>query len=183
VPAARVVVADRAVGRIWLFGGAFAMGIGIWSMHFIGMLAFSLPIPLRYDIPTTLTSLAIAIVTSSVAIKTHLGLARLGFGGIVVGAGIFAMHYSGMAAIQIVPMIRYEPLFVAAVPLQCCVLDRRLCRALQMWIRRQTPPSLRVSASYSMNSDSSAPSCSSSSLVMRPPGRNHVIAISRESNT
>src|ERR1700722_14890353 len=114
--AARVAVADRSVSRIWLLGGAFAVGIGIWSMHFIGMLAFSLPIPLRYDVPTTLLSLAIAIVTSGVAIKIssgpQLGLARLGFGGLVMGAGISAMHYSGMVAIQIVPMIRYEPLLV-----------------------------------------------------------------------
>jgi diguanylate cyclase (GGDEF)-like protein len=115
--AARVAAADRSVSRMWLLGGAFAMGIGIWSMHFIGMLAFSLPVPLRYDIPTTLLSLAIAIVTSGLAIKIssgpQLGFARLGFGGIVMGAGISVMHYSGMAAIQIVPMIRYEPLLVA----------------------------------------------------------------------
>ena len=115
--AARVAAADRSVSRMWLFGGAFAMGIGIWSMHFIGMLAFSLPIPLRYSIPTTLASLAIAIVTSGLAIKIssgpRLGLARLGFGALVMGAGISAMHYSGMAAIQIVPMIRYEPVLVA----------------------------------------------------------------------
>jgi len=115
--AARVAAADRSISRIWLLGGACAMGIGIWSMHFIGMLAFSLPIPLRYDVPTTLFSLAIAIVTSGLAIKIssgpQLGLARLGFGGLVMGAGISAMHYSGMAAVQIVPMIRYEPLLVA----------------------------------------------------------------------
>jgi diguanylate cyclase len=118
--AARVAAAaaDRTVGRLWLFGGAVSMGTGIWSMHFIGMLAFSLPIPLRYDLLTTFVSLAIAIITSGLAIKIasgpHLGLARLGFGGLVMGAGISAMHYSGMAAIQIVPMIRYEPLLVAA---------------------------------------------------------------------
>jgi diguanylate cyclase (GGDEF)-like protein len=115
--AARVAAADRSISRMWLFGGAFSMGIGIWSMHFIGMLAFSLPIPLRYDVFTTLGSLAIAIVTSGVAIKISSGpdlsLNRLGVGGLVMGAGISAMHYSGMAAIQIVPMIRYEPLLVA----------------------------------------------------------------------
>ena len=102
---------------MWLFGGAFSMGVGIWSMHFIGMLAFSLPIPLRYDVLTTFGSLAIAIVTSGLAIKIssgpHLSLNRLGVGGLVMGAGISAMHYTGMAAIQIVPMIRYEPLLVA----------------------------------------------------------------------
>ena len=53
--------------RLWLAGGATAMGCGIWSMHFIGMLAFSLPIALAYDIPTTLVSLFIAIITSGFA--------------------------------------------------------------------------------------------------------------------
>jgi diguanylate cyclase (GGDEF)-like protein len=116
--AARVALADRSVSSLWLFGGATAMGIGIWSMHFIGMLAFSLPIPLRYDIATTLGSLAVAIVTSGLAIKISSGpklsFARLGVGSLVMGGGICAMHYSGMAAIQIVPMIRYEPRLVAA---------------------------------------------------------------------
>jgi NO-binding membrane sensor protein with MHYT domain len=51
--AGRVAQAERSSGRGWLFGGAAAMGIGIWSMHFIGMLAFSVPIPLRYNILTT----------------------------------------------------------------------------------------------------------------------------------
>jgi diguanylate cyclase len=116
--AARVALADRSISPLWLFGGATAMGIGIWSMHFIGMLAFSLPIPLRYDIATTLGSLAVAIVTSGLAIKIasgpNLSFARLGLGSLVMGGGICAMHYSGMAAIQIVPMIRYEPRLVLA---------------------------------------------------------------------
>lgn len=116
--AARVAEADRRIGRIWLLGGGVAMGIGIWSMHFIGMLAFSLPIELRYDIPTTAASLAIGIVTSMFAIRigsgSHLGHGRLAASALVMGGGICAMHYSGMAAIQIVPMIRYEPWLVAA---------------------------------------------------------------------
>lgn len=116
--AARVALADRSVSPLWLLGGATAMGIGIWSMHFIGMLAFSLPIPLRYDIATTLGSLAVAILTSGLAIRIasgpDLSFARLGVGSLVMGGGICAMHYSGMAAIQIVPMIRYEPRLVVA---------------------------------------------------------------------
>src|ERR1700726_139324 len=116
--AARVAAVQGRLGRVWLLGGASAMGIGIWSMHFIGMLAFSLAIPLRYDIPTTLASLVIAILTSGLAIKiasgTHLRLQHLGMGALVMGAGICGMHYLGMAAIQIVPMITYEPLLVAA---------------------------------------------------------------------
>jgi diguanylate cyclase len=116
--AARVAEADRGVGRIWLIGGGVAMGIGIWSMHFIGMLAFSLPISLRYDIPTTAASLAIGIVTSMFAIwiasGSQLRHGRLASSALVMGGGICAMHYSGMAAIQIVPMIRYEPGLVVA---------------------------------------------------------------------
>jgi NO-binding membrane sensor protein with MHYT domain/signal transduction histidine kinase len=116
--AARVADAGRTGGRLWLLGGAVAMGTGIWSMHFIGMLAFSLPIPLRYGIATTLASLAIAIITSgfalAIASRPQLGLRRLTIGAIVMGAGISAMHYSGMAAITIVPMIKYAWHLVAA---------------------------------------------------------------------
>src|SRR5262245_6060701 len=55
--------------RYWLLGGAFSMGIGIWSMHFIGMLAFSLPIPLGYDPFITALSLAIAVLVSYFALN------------------------------------------------------------------------------------------------------------------
>ena len=116
--AARVAEAGRSGGRLWLLGGAAAMGMGIWSMHFIGMLAFSVPIPLRYGIFKTLASLAIAMVTSgfalAIASRPQLSLTRLAVGSIVMGAGICAMHYSGMAAIQIVPIITYQPLLVLA---------------------------------------------------------------------
>jgi len=114
----RVADAGRSSGRVWLLGGAVAMGIGIWSMHFIGMLAFSVGIPLRYGIGRTLASLAIAIATSGLALafasRPHLRLGRLTCGALAMGAGICAMHYSGMSAITIVPMISYEPWLVAA---------------------------------------------------------------------
>jgi NO-binding membrane sensor protein with MHYT domain/two-component sensor histidine kinase len=114
----RVAEGGRAGGLLWLCGGAFAMGTGIWSMHFIGMLAFSLPIPLQYSLEETLASLAIAVVTSgfalAVASRAELSLKRLSVGALIMGAGISAMHYSGMAAITIVPMITYEPWLVLA---------------------------------------------------------------------
>ncbi|MFZ0501209.1 MAG: EAL domain-containing protein [Steroidobacteraceae bacterium] len=115
---ARIAEADRASARWWLLGGATAMGFGIWSMHFIGMLAFSVPILLLYDVPTTLVSLLIAILVSGLAIKIasgpQLAVRRLLLSGLVMGLGISAMHYTGMAAIDVVPMIRYQPLLVAA---------------------------------------------------------------------
>ena len=116
--ASRVAVAGASQVRYWLIGGAAAMGIGIWSMHFIGMMAFSLPIALRYNVAATLLSLAMAVLTSGGALwiagGTHLGWRRLGGGAVLMGAGICAMHYSGMSAIQVMPMIRYDPLLVAA---------------------------------------------------------------------
>src|SRR5262245_45602148 len=116
--AARVAEAGRSAGRYWLLGGAAAMGMGIWSMHFIGMLAYSVEIPLRYGILTTLFSLVIAMITSgfalAIASQPQLSMVRLATGSIVMGAGICAMHYSGMAAIQIVPMINYQPMLVSA---------------------------------------------------------------------
>ena len=89
------------------------MGTGIWSMYFIGMLASSLPIALAYDIPTTLASLLIAIIISGFALgianRPRISFSHLTVGPVLLGAGSSAMHYVGMAAIQIRPVITYEP--------------------------------------------------------------------------
>ena len=66
--AGRVTVAQSHLRRWWLLGGALAMGTGIWAMHFIGMLAFSLPVPVRYDIPTVVVSYLAAGFASGVAL-------------------------------------------------------------------------------------------------------------------
>ena len=118
--ASRVATAQRRHMRMWLAGGALAMGVGIWSMHFIGMLAFSLPIPLAYDVSMTLGSLAVAILVSgfalNIASRNEGELGRLAGSAVIMGLGIAAMHYSGMGAIRIVPFITYEPtLLVASV--------------------------------------------------------------------
>ncbi|WP_133660875.1 EAL domain-containing protein [Paraburkholderia sp. BL10I2N1] len=104
----------------WLGGGATAMGVGIWAMHFIGMLAFSLPISLGYDAGITGYSLAIAIVVSYFALhitaRAVLTPVRLVSGGILMGFGISGMHYTGMAAMRMEPGIQYDPvLFVASI--------------------------------------------------------------------
>jgi NO-binding membrane sensor protein with MHYT domain len=112
------VAEQRSGARLWLVGGAASMGIGIWSMHFIGMLAYSVPIPLRYNILITLASLLIAMLTSgfalAVASRRDLSFKRLVVGALFMGAGICAMHYTGMMAIQIMPEITYRPPLVAA---------------------------------------------------------------------
>ena len=94
--------------QLWLVGGAFSMGVGIWSMHFIGMLAFSLPIPMGYDVPITLLSMLIAIVVSGFALfivsREHAQRAEPGWSAaILMGIGICAMHYTGMAAMETSP--------------------------------------------------------------------------------
>ena len=114
----RVAGAERRAGMLWLLGGAASMGIGIWSMHFIGMLAFSVAIPLRYNILINLASLLIGMLTSLFALaissRRDLSLRRLAVSSVIMGAGICGMHYTGMAAIQIMPAITYSPLLVAA---------------------------------------------------------------------
>jgi diguanylate cyclase len=115
--ASRVASSEGRGSRIWLAIGAIAMGIGIWSMHFVGMLAFELPISLAYDVPTTLASLAVAIAISGFALAITSGgrltVARLAGSAVIMGCGISAMHYMGMAAITILPGISYDPLLVA----------------------------------------------------------------------
>ncbi|CAJ9579309.1 sensor histidine kinase [Burkholderia pseudomallei] len=106
--------------RAWLAGGAAAMGTGIWAMHFVGMLAFSLPIPLGYDFGHTFASLAIAVVVSYFALnavtRAALTRERLAIGGVLMGLGIAGMHYTGMSALRMQPAIAYDfTLFVASI--------------------------------------------------------------------
>ena len=111
-------LADPRYRRYWLVGGAFSMGVGIWAMHFVGMLAMSLAIPLGYDAWITSASLAIAIGVSYLALylvtSGGLGARKLAGGGVLMGLGISAMHYSGMQAMQMFPAIDYNPWVVAA---------------------------------------------------------------------
>lgn len=103
--------------RSWLAGGAISMGLGIWCMHFVGMLSFSLPIPLGYDFTITAISLLIAVLISYFALdlvtRGQLSIARLGISGTLMGFGIAGMHYTGMAAMQMNPGIQYDPLIFA----------------------------------------------------------------------
>lgn len=107
----------------WLAAGSIAMGTGIWSMHFVGMEAFSLPIEIIYDIPLTAFSWVAAVAVSALALWTLSKLAdRPGnldsrlvvIAGILMGLGICAMHYSGMFALRLSPGISYDPLLFSA---------------------------------------------------------------------
>jgi two-component system cell cycle sensor histidine kinase/response regulator CckA len=115
--AGRVTAARGRALFFWLIGGAGAMGLGIWSMHYIGMLAFSLPVPVSYDWPTVMLSLRVAILASGVALyvvsRKSMSLWRAVAGSIVMGAGIAAMHYIGMEAMRSTAMCRYDARLVA----------------------------------------------------------------------
>jgi diguanylate cyclase (GGDEF)-like protein/PAS domain S-box-containing protein len=113
------VTASRNRARIaWLIGGSAAMGLGIWSMHYIGMLAFSIPTQIFYDPPTVFLSLLAAIIASAIALFTvsrkRMGAWQVVLGSICMGSGIAAMHYIGMAALRVSARVSYNPWLVLA---------------------------------------------------------------------
>jgi diguanylate cyclase len=120
--AARIRVLETTGVRrfFWLLGGAAAMGTGVWSMHFIGMLALRMPMEMGYDIRITALSLVIAILSSGLALhivtSSELSRRRLIVGGVMMGLGIAAMHYTGMAAMRMPLTVTYTPwLFVTSI--------------------------------------------------------------------
>ena len=110
--AGRVASARGAVRLAWMSAGALAMGMGIWSMHYIGMLAFHLPLAVRYDWPTVLLSLLAAVIASGVALfvvsRQTMGLLRAIVGSLFMGSAIAAMHYIGMEAMRLDAMCHYS---------------------------------------------------------------------------
>jgi two-component system sensor histidine kinase/response regulator len=116
--AGRTAAAQSHWRFVWLSGGAVAMGSGIWSMHYIGMLAYILPFPVFYDLPTVLASLLAAILASAVALycvsRPNLSPNSILLASLVIGAGIAAMHYIGMAAMRVPAMCHYNAAILAA---------------------------------------------------------------------
>lgn len=114
----RVTVARGRVRMAWLSGGAIAMGIGIWAMHFKGMLAFHLPVPVRYHWPTILAALLVGIFASAfalyVASRQKMSWREALTGSVIMGAAIAGLHYIGMAAMRLPAITRYSPLLVTA---------------------------------------------------------------------
>jgi len=115
--AGRISSARGRAAHMWLAGGACAMGLGIWSMHFVGMLAFELPIELGYDPFLTFVSLMLAIGPSAIALwlvaADTLPWRRLLAGAALLAIGIVGMHYVGMEAMRMTPAIHYRPGLVA----------------------------------------------------------------------
>src|ERR1700691_4655727 len=108
--AGRLTAARGRARFIWLTGGAAAMGLGIWSMHYIGMLADSLPVAVLYDWPTVLASLLAAMLASGIALvmasRIVMRSVRTVISVVLMGIGIAAVHYIGMDAMRLPAMCR-----------------------------------------------------------------------------
>jgi PAS domain S-box-containing protein len=103
---------------LWTYGGALAMGLGIWSMHFVGMLALKLPVPVWYEALFTAGSVVAAVAGCAIAFfifnRATVGGWLLGVASVFMGAAIAGMHYTGMAGTRMGGQIVYDPIIVAA---------------------------------------------------------------------
>jgi PAS domain S-box-containing protein len=114
--AGRVAVTTGPARLIWLAAGAVAMGAGIWTMHYVGMVAFRMPVPVLHYIPTVVASFLAAVLAAAVTLRVvsrrEMRLGQLVRGSIVMGLGIAAVHYIGVASMRLPATISYHPLLV-----------------------------------------------------------------------
>ncbi|PZP30167.1 MAG: bifunctional diguanylate cyclase/phosphodiesterase [Roseateles depolymerans] len=144
--APRVRTPDRAVARAWWVAGSISMGTGIWAMHFVGMQALELPFPVGFAGTTTFVSWLAAVLVSMIALRAaardRLSPATLLLGALSMGAGICAMHYIGMAALELSPPIRWRwPL--VAVSVGIAVAASAAALTIFFWLRRLTADQAR----------------------------------------
>ena len=139
--AGRVTAAQGIARFAWLTGGAWAMGMGIWSMYFIGMEAFILPVPVQYDWPTVLLSMIAAVSASAVALlvvsRKTMGMISAIFGSLLMGSGIAAMHYIGMGAMRLPGLCHYS-IGIAALSVGLAVVISFVAMLLTFGLRGQT---------------------------------------------
>jgi PAS domain S-box-containing protein len=136
--------------HLWLVAAALAMGGGTWSMHFVGMLALSLPLPMDYDPGLTVLSLVMAILFTGLGFATSgRGEGRLIAvvpGGLLMGTGIAAMHYTGMTAMQIPADLHYNGVLVGG-----SVLIAVGAATVALWLARRDPGLVeRITAAVAM---------------------------------
>lgn len=146
----RISNARGFASRLWLILGALVVGAGVWSVHFLGMLAFQLPIAVVHHEPTMIFTLGLSIVVCFFALwiagGPHLGIMRLAIAGLCMGIGIGAVHFTGLFAMQIIPAVHYDvrhirnalviavlaswlALWLAFVLRQSCTLPMLIARA------------------------------------------------------
>ncbi|MEQ1487839.1 MAG: EAL domain-containing protein [Methylotenera sp.] len=115
--AARMRQSQGKSAFVWMLTGGITLGLAIWSMHFIGMLAFHLPIPLSYDLSLTVLSalpaIGAALLGFYVIHTAFVSNLRIFVASLIMGAGISTMHYTGMAALKMLPAIEYNSTYYA----------------------------------------------------------------------
>ena len=158
--AGRTTVARGGARVAWLLGGAAAMGTGIWSMHYVGMLAFSLRdggshVPVLYDIPTVALSLVAAMVASAIAlyVVSRGSWSWIGavIGALFMGASIAGMHYIGMAAMRLEAATHWKPLIVAAsVAIAIVVAFVALCIVFYLRSETRLLSPMKIGAAFVM---------------------------------
>jgi len=116
--AARVTAARGRFRLAWLLAGSVAMGLGIWSMHFVGMLSFSVGVPMAYAVPTVLLSALVPILASALALfvvsRDRVSNATVAVAALPMGLAIAGMHVIGMMALRVHARVTHDPRLVAA---------------------------------------------------------------------
>ncbi|MEK7402817.1 MAG: MHYT domain-containing protein, partial [Gemmatimonadota bacterium] len=143
--AGRATAASGQRKAAWLVGGAASMGLGIWAMHYVGMLAFRLPVVIYYDIPLVNASLLAAMLASFVALfvasAPHWTWTRSIAASVVMGGGIAAMHYIGMAAMRLAAMMQWNYVIVTLSVVIAIVVS-----LVAMWLAFRFRDETRVAA-------------------------------------
>jgi signal transduction histidine kinase/CheY-like chemotaxis protein len=154
--AGRVSVARGRARLAWLLGGSVALGSGIWSMHFVAMLAFHLPVPIAYDVPLVTLSWLAAVGASAfalfVASRSSVGKVRLGAAGTCLGLAVVTMHYTGMAAVRVQANLNYDVVLVG-VSVLIAITASTVALLLFIWLRNDNTRrgrSLRAAAAVVM---------------------------------
>jgi NO-binding membrane sensor protein with MHYT domain/anti-sigma regulatory factor (Ser/Thr protein kinase) len=149
----RMAIAEqRRNRRLFLFVGAGLMGLAIWTMHFIGMLALQMPMPVSYSPAWTAVSIFAAAVGAALAFyimsRRRRGWFHIAAGGTAMGLAIVSMHYLGMESMRMGAMIDYDPgRFAASVAIAVAASAGAL--AIGFWIPRAR------SAAYPLKGSSS----------------------------
>ena len=147
--AGRVTAARGALRLAWLGGGSCAMGMGIWAMHYIGMLAYNLPVGVVYDWRMVAVSLLCAILASGIALfvvsRKRMTLADAALGSLAMGGGIAAMHYIGMSAMRLPAICRFSfPLVALSIVLAVVISLVALRLAFTLREERQIGRSKKI---------------------------------------
>lgn len=115
--AGKVLLTGQNRSLFWRFAGGITLGVGIWSMHFIGMLAMRMPVMMSYDLGLTLLSFALSLVATTLAINiavsgSSLSVTRLLLATAILSTGVVSMHYVGMSALMSHSDIHWNPAIV-----------------------------------------------------------------------